>query len=169
MESTPLALNLVGPKGATTVPLKPFIVLKHDEQNRLCVSVDDADKKVQRSMWGTTRTLIANAIQGLTEGFALPLRLVGVGYRAAVEPDPNSKSGKGVRLHMRLGFAHPVFIPVPDEIEVSTPMPTRILLKGTDKHKLGQFAAEIRQWRKPEPYKGKVSLHEFQIFDMLLI
>lgn len=98
--------------------------------------------------------MIANAVQGLTEGFVVPLRLVGVGYRAQVEDDPVEAGQK--RLNMKLGFAHPVYVTVPKDISAETPQPTRIVLRGTDKQALGQFAAQIRRWRKPEPYKGKV-------------
>jgi len=83
----------------------------------------------------------------------LPIKLVGVGYRAQVEDDPTILKGK--RLNMKLGFAHPVFVSVPEGITADTPFPTRIVLRGTDKQALGQFAANIRNGRKPEPYKGK--------------
>lgn len=121
----------------------------------LSLTVKNASEKVQRSRWGLRRTLIANAIQGLTEGFVLPLKLVGVGFRAALEDDPAGAPKK--RLNMKLGYAHPVYVSVPEGIQAETPFPTRIVLRGTDKQALGEFAAEIRRWRKPEPYKGKVS------------
>ena len=109
-------------------------------------------------MWGLTRALIDNAVVGMTEGFSVNLYLVGVGYRAAMEDDPRGteEGGNGRRLNMKLGFSHSVFQPIPAGITAEVPTPTKISLFCTDKQRLGQFAAEIRQWRKPEPYKGKV-------------
>jgi large subunit ribosomal protein L6 len=120
--------------------------------------VENAEVKKQRSMWGLTRTLINNAIIGITEGFTVPLYLVGVGYRAALEDDPRGKAdgGNGQRLNMKLGFSHSVFVPIPTHIKAEVPAPTKIVLSCTDKHLLGLFAAKVRRWRRPEPYKGKV-------------
>jgi len=160
------ALEVTGPKGTTSVIVEDFFRLKwitppasptpsmpaSAATPSLALTVADASQKVQRSRWGLRRTLIANAIEGLTDGFVLPLKLVGVGFRAALEDDP---TGTGKRLNMKLGYAHPVFVSVPGNIEAETPFPTRIVLRGTDKHALGEFAAKIRRWRKPEPYKGK--------------
>ncbi|KAG8860857.1 hypothetical protein FRB96_003591 [Tulasnella sp. 330] len=163
-------LQVNGPKGTTSVIVENFFKLKWNtppalvaadtsttpasaSTPSLSLTVEDASKKVQRSRWGLRRTLIANAVQGLTEGFVLPLKLVGVGFRAALEDDPTLPGRK--RLNMKLGFAHPVFVLVPENIQAETPFPTRIVLRGTDKNALGEFAAEIRRWRKPEPYKGK--------------
>jgi large subunit ribosomal protein L6 len=138
--------------------LKPYIRLSYPAENSLAVSVEDARIKEQRQMWGTTRTLIHNAIVGMTEGFKLPVYLVGIGYRAAIEPDPRGKinGNSGLRLNMKLGFSHSVFVNVPDYITVEAPSPTKLVLGCTDKHLLGLFAAKIRKWRPPEPYKGKV-------------
>ena len=119
----------------------------------LNVSVEDPGVKQQRQMWGLTRTLIHNAIIGMSEGFTLPVHLVGVGYRAALE---QNERGDGQRLHLKLGFSHSVYEPVPAHIKVEVPLPTRIVLSCTDKHLLGLYAAKIRRWRPPEPYKGKV-------------
>ena len=124
----------------------------------VALSVDDATQKKQRSMWGLTRTLINNAIVGMTEGFSVPLYLVGVGYRAALEDDPRGteNGGNGKRLNMKLGFSHSVFVPIPPHIKAEVPTATKIVLSCTDKHQLGLFAAKVRKWRPPEPYKGKV-------------
>lgn len=110
-------------------------------------------------MWGTTRTLIFNAVMGMTEGYTVPVYLVGVGYRAAIEPDPRgtTEGNSGQRLNMKLGFSHAVFVPIPAHIKAEVPLPTKIVLSCTDKSQLGQFAANVRGWRPPEPYKGKVS------------
>lgn len=118
----------------------------------LSISVEDAEIKHQRAMWGTTRTLIHNAIIGITEGFTVPLYLVGVGYRVVLESDPR---GGGQRLNMKLGYSHPVIIAIPSDIKAEVPLATKIVLFCTDKQRLGEFAAQIRNQRKPEPYKGK--------------
>lgn len=109
-------------------------------------------------MWGLTRALIDNAVIGMTEGFSVNLYLVGVGYRATMEDDPRGteEGNSGKRLNMKLGFSHSVHQPIPQGITADVPTPTKISLFCTDKQRLGQYAAEIRQWRKPEPYKGKV-------------
>ena len=110
-------------------------------------------------MWGLTRTLIQNAITGMTEGFSVPLYLEGVGYRAAIEPDPRSAESNGRRLNMKLGYSHSVLVPIPSYIKAEVQSPTVILLSCLDKQKLGNFAATVRRWRPPEPYKGKVCAH----------
>ncbi|MBL4894629.1 MAG: 50S ribosomal protein L6, partial [Emcibacter sp.] len=104
------------------------------------------ETKRARSMWGMQRTLIANLVEGVTSGFTKTLLLVGVGYRASVQ-------GKQVKL--QLGFSHDVMYPIPEGIDVKCPDQTTIIISGIDKQKVGQVAAEIREWRKPEPYKGK--------------
>jgi hypothetical protein len=100
-------------------------------------------------MWGTTRARIQNHVTGVSEGHVAILRLVGVGYRASIEDD-------GKIVNLKVQYAHPVELKVPEGVKASTPQPTRILLEGPDKEVVKQFAAEIRAWRKPEPYKGKV-------------
>jgi len=154
---SPTAIIVQGPLGTTTVPLKSFIRLAFPQPDALSVAVEDAKVKEQRQMWGTTRTLIHNAIVGMTEGFTVPLYLVGVGYRAVLEPDPRgtSEGNSGQRLNMKLGFSHSVLVPVPAHIKAEVPLPTKIILSCTDKHQLGLFAAKVRKWRPPEPYKGK--------------
>jgi len=119
--------------------------------------VEDPAVKRQRMIWGRTRTLIENAITGMTVGFTVPLYLVGVGYRAALEADPlGQRPGwTGQRLNMKVGFSHSVFVPIPSHVNVQVTSPTKIVLSCTDKQALGQFAAQIRKWRPPEPYKGK--------------
>ncbi|KAJ3486667.1 hypothetical protein NLI96_g4070 [Meripilus lineatus] len=154
---SPTALSVQGPLGTTSVPLHPFVHLQFSEPQTLSVSVEDAKEKKQRSMWGLTRTLIFNAIVGMTEGFSVPLYLVGVGYRAAMEDDPRGKmpGWTGKRLAMKLGFSHSVYVPVPEHIKADVVSPTKIVVSCTDKHQLGLFAAKVRRWRPPEPYKGK--------------
>jgi len=131
--------------------------LEFPEPHTLSVSVENAEIKDQRQMWGTTRTHIFNAITGMTEGFTVPLYLVGVGYRVMMEEDPRGTTtgGNGQRLNMKLGYSHSVFVPIPSYIKAEVPLATKIILFCTDKHLLGLFAAKIRSYRKPEPYKGK--------------
>ena len=105
-----------------------------------------SDEKEHRSLHGLTRTLIANMVQGVSEGFSKELEINGVGYRAA-------KQGKN--LVMTLGFSHQVIMPEIDGITIDVPAPNKIIVHGADKQKVGQFAAEIREKRPPEPYKGK--------------
>lgn len=130
----------------------------------LKVTVLDEKEKRQRGIWGLTRALVSNAVQGVTEGFTSSLELVGVGYRAALEdipPHPNEQVGsqtKRQRLNLRVGYSHPVLINLPDSntfLSCEVPSPNRILLKGIDKQELGLLGAGIRKWRPPEPYNGK--------------
>jgi large subunit ribosomal protein L6 len=99
-----------------------------------------------RAMWGTSRTLVANLMTGVTKGFESKLEISGVGYRAAVQ---------GKNLQIALGYSHDVIYPIPEGISIATPKPTEVVVTGIDKQKVGQVAAEIREFRKPEPYKGK--------------
>ncbi|KAG6862723.1 hypothetical protein C0991_010532 [Blastosporella zonata] len=157
LNPTPTALSITGPLGTTSVPLQSYMKIEFPEESMVAVSVEDAEIKCQRQMWGTTRTLIFNAITGMTEGFTVPLYLVGVGYRVALEEDPRGSSdgGNGKRLNMKLGYSHSVFLPIPTHIKAEVPSPTKIIISCTDKHQLGLFAAKVRSYRKPEPYKGK--------------
>ncbi len=106
----------------------------------------DSTSKFVKAMAGTTRSLIQNMLTGVSEGYERKLEIVGVGYRAAAQ---------GNKLNLTLGFSHPVVFDIPDGITVETPTQTEIIIKGTDKQKVGQVAANIREYRKPEPYKGK--------------
>jgi large subunit ribosomal protein L6 len=158
LSPTPEALTVTGPLGTTSVRLEPYMHLSNPTPHSLALTVEDAKKKNQRAMWGLTRTLIANAVQGMHVGFSVPLHLVGVGYRAALETDPRGTEdgGSGQRLNMKLGYSHTVYVPIPPHIKCEVPAPTKIVLSCNDKHLLGLFAAKVRAWRKPEPYKGKV-------------
>ena len=104
------------------------------------------DSKRARAMWGTSRSLLNNLVQGVSEGFKIELEINGVGYRAAVE---------GKDLVLQLGYSHEVRYPLPDGITAKCERPTQIEISGADRQRVGQVAAEIRAWRKPEPYKGK--------------
>ena len=112
------------------------------------------------------RALVQNSVSGVSEGHLCILRLVGVGYRATVEDSAITKKPEypGQKfVNLKLGYAHPVEMPVPKGVKASVPQPTRILLEGCDKQAIKQFAAEIRTWRKPEPYKGKGIRYEGEV------
>jgi large subunit ribosomal protein L6 len=137
-------VKVKGPKGATQVVLHDDVVVTMDKAS---VKVEPRnDSKRARSMWGTSRTLVSNVINGVTKGFEEKLEITGVGYRAAVQ---------GKQLNLQLGFSHDVNYPIPAGIAIATPKPTEIVITGTDKQQVGQVAAEIRGYRPPEPYKGK--------------
>jgi large subunit ribosomal protein L6 len=133
-----------GPKGELKHVLADAIVAKLDK-GRIEVAMRE-DTKEARSMWGMTRTMVANLMTGVTEGFTRKLEITGVGYRAALQ---------GQNLQLQLGYSHDVIYPIPKGIQIVCPKPTEIVITGIDKQKVGQVAAEIRQFRPPEPYKGK--------------
>ena len=133
-----------GPKGALTQSFSPKMIIKL-ENGEITVSRPSDDKEY-RSLHGLTRTLISNMVTGVTEGYKKELEIQGVGYRAA-------KQGKD--LVMNLGFSHQVIVSDTDEITIECPAPNKIIINGIDKQKVGQFAANVREKRPPEPYKGK--------------
>ncbi|ORZ20201.1 putative ribosomal protein L6 [Absidia repens] len=148
-------LTVKGPLGQLEMPIKPFVQLdttKGDsaaaEESMLQVSVKDASVKEQRAMWGTTRNLIRNMITGVSEGYRLHLRLVGVGYRGVLENNNRSVS-------LKLGYAHPVVVDLPQGISCTIPQPNRLILQGIDLQQVTELAAKIQRWRKPEPYNQK--------------
>ena len=137
-------VKMKGPKGALQFVVPDDVAVAMDKG---AIKLDPRNEtKRARSMWGTSRTLVSNLVTGVTKGFERKLELVGVGYRAAVQ---------GKNLNLTLGFSHPVSFPVPDGIAIETPSQTEIVVKGTDRQKVGQVAAIIRGYRPPEPYKGK--------------
>lgn len=114
-----------------------------------------SNNKRTRMAWGTSRSLVSNLVTGVTEGFTKRLEITGVGYRAAVQ---------GESLNLQLGYSHDVNFPIPDGIDIKCETPTAIVISGADKQAVGQVAAKIRGFRKPEPYKGKgVRYHDEQI------
>jgi large subunit ribosomal protein L6 len=157
---SPRVVTIEGPLGKTNVPLQDYMRIDLSVPNMLKLNVEAGSEKLQKQMWGTTRTLISNAITGMTEGFSVPLFLVGVTYRVALEDDPRgtAEGGNGKRLQLRVGHSHPIYVPIPSYIHAEVPSATKIVLSCTDKHLLGLFAAKIRGYRKPEPYKGKVRI-----------
>jgi len=137
-------LSVKGPKGTLSLAMRDEIAYDVQPDG---ISVQPAnDSKQARAFWGMQRTLVQNLVTGVTEGFTKKLLITGVGYRAAAQ---------GRNLRLQLGYSHDVNIDVPEGIEVKTPDNTTVEISGADKQKVGQLAAEIRRWRKPEPYKGK--------------
>ena len=137
-------VKMKGPKGALALVLPDDVTVTMDKG---AIKVDPrTETKRARSMWGTSRTLVANLVAGVTKGFEDKLEITGVGYRASVQ---------GKNLQIALGYSHDVIYPIPEGIAIVTPKPTEIVITGIDKQKVGQVAAEIRGFRPPEPYKGK--------------
>ncbi len=137
-------VTLKGSKGELSLELNSEVELKQDE-NRLNLA-PRSGSRFSRAMAGTTRALVANMAQGVSQGFERKLELVGVGYRAQLQ---------GSKLNLTLGFSHPVVYEAPAGISLESPSQTEIVIRGADKQQVGQVAAEIRRFRPPEPYKGK--------------
>ena len=137
-------LSVKGPKGTLTLGLSDLIDYKVEGDEILVKPANDT--KRARSYWGMQRTLVSNLVEGVTDGFTKVLEISGVGYRAQAQ---------GKKLKLQLGYSHDVDLDVPEGLEVKTPDQTTVEISGIDKQTVGQFAAEIREWRKPEPYKGK--------------
>ncbi|KAI1457003.1 ribosomal protein L6 [Annulohypoxylon moriforme] len=150
-------VTVSGPLGKLNIEIPPYIHINHDEALRRAVlSIEDMEVKQQREMWGTTWAYLCRHIIGVSEGHTAVLRLVGVGYRAVIEERPKKAEYPGQKfVCLKLGFTHPVEEPVPFGMKASTPQPTRILLEGINREEVMSFAARIRKWRRPEPYKGK--------------
>ncbi|HUU67135.1 MAG TPA: 50S ribosomal protein L6 [Methyloceanibacter sp.] len=137
-------VKVKGPKGELRHVLVDEVIAKADKDG-IEVTMRE-DTKEARAMWGMSRTLVANLVTGVTDGFTKTLEITGVGYRAAVQ---------GQALQLQLGHSHDIAYVVPEGIQVQCPKPTEIVISGIDKQKVGQVAAEIRRYRPPEPYKGK--------------
>ncbi|MDO1560252.1 50S ribosomal protein L6 [Brevundimonas sp. 2R-24] len=137
-------VSVKGPKGALSWTVPEEIQVAQDGGELRLTPREDSQRA--RAMWGLSRTLVANMVQGVSQGFEQTLELVGVGYRAAM---------KGTALSMQLGFSHEVDVPAPAGITFATPKQTEIKISGVDKQLVGETAARIRKLRPPEPYKGK--------------
>jgi large subunit ribosomal protein L6 len=133
-----------GPKGELRMPLADDI--RYDVEAAEVRVLPANDTKRARAFWGMQRTLVSNLVVGVSDGFTKVLEISGVGYRA---------NAQGRTLKLQLGYSHDVDYPVPEGITVKTPDPTTVEISGVDRQQVGQVAAEIRRWRKPEPYKGK--------------
>jgi large subunit ribosomal protein L6 len=147
-------VSMKGPKGELSFVVTDDILVKMEDGS---IAVDPREEtKRARAAWGMSRTMVANLIEGVTKGFERKLEINGVGYRASVQ---------GKNLQLALGYSHDVQFPIPAGITIVTPKPTEIVISGSNKQQVGQVAAEIRQFRKPEPYKGKgVKYAEEKIF-----
>ena len=137
-------LSVKGPKGELKLAMVEEVAYELTDAGLSVTPVNDSKKA--RSFWGMQRTLVQNLVDGVTEGFTKVLEITGVGYRANVQ---------GTTLKLQLGYSHDVDFAIPEGIEIKTPDQTTVEISGIDKQKVGQVAAEIRRWRKPEPYKGK--------------
>jgi large subunit ribosomal protein L6 len=137
-------VRVKGPKGELSQLLPSLVTVRQEGDQVVVERVDDT--RQARSFHGLSRTLVSNMVTGVSEGFSKNLEIVGVGYRAAL---------KGSDLELQLGYSHPVSVKAPEGISFEVPQPTQIKVSGIDKQKVGQIAADIRKWRKPEPYKGK--------------
>jgi large subunit ribosomal protein L6 len=137
-------VTLKGSKGTLTMDLNSEVQVEQDDEG---VKVSKrSNSRFAAAIAGTTRALLNNMVTGVSDGFERKLQLVGVGYRAQAE---------GGKLNLTLGFSHPVVYEAPDGVTIETPSQTEVVLKGVDKQRVGQAAAEIRRFRPPEPYKGK--------------
>jgi large subunit ribosomal protein L6 len=149
-------LTVSGPLGKLSLPIKPFVKLNltpaaQDDANaehQLQVSVDNSEEKQQKAMWGTTRALINNAIIGVSDGYKVYLRLVGVGYRGMLENNNRT-------LALKLGYSHPIQMELPEGVSCTIPQPNRIVLQGINLQHITEFAAKVQRWRMPEPYNQK--------------
>jgi large subunit ribosomal protein L6 len=137
-------LSVKGPKGALQLQMRDEISYEIGDDGILVKPANDT--KQARAFWGMQRTLVQNLVTGVSEGFTKVLEITGVGYRAQAQ---------GRNLRLQLGYSHDVNFPVPEGVEVKTPDQNTVEISGIDKQAVGQVAAEIRRWRKPEPYKGK--------------
>jgi large subunit ribosomal protein L6 len=137
-------LSVKGPKGTLSMPLSDDIAYDIGATE---IAVNPAnDTKRARAFWGMQRTMVSNLVTGVSDGFTKVLEITGVGYRASVQ---------GSNLKLQLGYSHDVDFAIPEGITIKTPDQTTVEITGSDKQRVGQVAAEIRRWRKPEPYKGK--------------
>lgn len=146
------AIVVSGPMGKLSQSLCGAVKVAREGDAITFVAANDDQHS--RAMSGTVRALVANMVRGVSEGFARKLTLVGVGYKAQAQGDV---------LNLELGFSHPIKHKMPAGIKVETPTPTEIIIKGADKHAVGQVAAQVRAYRKPEPYKGKGVRYEDEV------
>lgn len=144
MEISARSVKVTGPKGELTVPIGRGVKVNQEDGSLVVERASDAPE--HRAMHGLTRSLLQNAVTGVTEGFTRTLNIAGVGYRAALQ---------GRDINLQVGYSHPVSVSPREGIEFEVPQPTVIIVRGIDKQRVGQTAAEIRKVRPPEPYKGK--------------
>ena len=146
-------VTVKGPKGTLSHKVASPIAVERAEDGTLAVTRPD-DERTSRSLHGLTRTLVANMVTGVTEGYTKKLEIVGTGYRVVA---------KGTDLEFALGYSHPVLIPAPQGITFAVETPTRFSVSGIDKQQVGEVAANLRKLRKPDPYKGKGVRYEGEV------
>lgn len=139
-------IQVEGPKGKLDFAFRPEVAVAHDVDAKRIAVTRSSDERVARALHGLTRAIIHNMMVGVTEGYEKKLEIVGVGYLGAVQ---------GKTLQIRAGYANEVQKPIPEGLQVTCPDQTHVVIRGADKQMVGQFAAEVRSIRKPEPYKGK--------------
>jgi large subunit ribosomal protein L6 len=139
-------IRVEGPKGKLEIAFHPNMTVQHDEAKKVVRVTRPDDERQNRALHGLTRSLIANMVKGVTQGYEKRLKIEGIGYQARMDKK---------RLVLTVGYANAVERDPPDGVTVELADPTTIIIRGADKQKVGQFAAEVRQVRKPEPYKGK--------------
>ena len=139
-------ITVEGPKGQLEWTCHPDMQVTYDQANRQIVVSRPSDGKFHRALHGLTRALVANMVTGVTDGFERRLEIQGIGYQARLD---------GGHLMLQVGFNHPIVLDPPEGVEVQVPSPTLVSVRGADKQQVGQFAANIRRVRPPEPYKGK--------------
>jgi large subunit ribosomal protein L6 len=137
-------VSVTGPRGSLSERISPEITVA--QEGGVLVVTRPTDRSQHRALHGLTRTLVANMVVGVTDGYSKRLEIQGVGYRAAL---------RGSDLEMQLGFSHAVTVKAPEGISFEVPQPTKIIVSGSSKQQVGEIAAQIRKWRPPEPYKGK--------------
>lgn len=137
-------VKVKGSKAELSAQLPDEVLVSQEDKQLLVKPANDSQRA--RSMWGLSRSLVENMVQGVTEGFSVELELNGVGYRAQVQ---------GKTLKLSLGYSHDIDFEIPEGIDIKAPKPTQLVVSGADKQQVGHVAAEIRRFRKPEPYKGK--------------
>jgi large subunit ribosomal protein L6 len=147
------SVRVKGPKGELAMRLEPGVELQMDN-GQVTVLLQREDRNAS-AVFGLTRALLANLVQGVSEGFHRTLEIQGTGYRAALEG--------GKKLVLQLGYSHPVEYPVPDGVQITVDTPTKLTVRGADKAQVGQVAADIRGFRPPEPYKGKGVRYEGEV------
>lgn len=150
----PGSIQIVGPKGTVTQQFPSIITVEYDQANKVIKVSRPDDEKQSRSFHGLTRALIANAVTGVTKGFQRNLEIVGTGYNAKL---------KGKQIELQVGFCLPQIVTIPEDLQIELPFPTKIMIKGCNKHSVGQFAASVRSIRPPEPYKGKGIRYEGEV------
>ncbi|AGA24905.1 50S ribosomal protein L6 [Singulisphaera acidiphila] len=148
-------VNVEGPKGKLTFTYRSEIEVKYDESEKQILVTRSDDERESRSLHGLTRSLVANMVQGVTDGYTRKLEIVGVGYQAQLK--------KANTVALQVGFANQIVLEAPAGVSVTIPDPTHIVITGSDKQAVGQFAAVVRKVRPPEPYKGKGIRYEGEV------